>query len=322
VLVSLAPSLVALIEFLLIFTGQVTLAYGWYGNLSYDVTQKFAQVGVSEQILVYRIPSTFTFVTQFVAYCLVMAPLCLVTLMSDPDRRWRRFAALATVLVVAAGFASGSRTFYLWGPIEIALMALLVARRRSQVVMMIAVAGAAAAVAIGIQLVQIAGFISTLGWRYLVEVQAGEFPAVYQVAGLLGIGTGLGTNASRYVLPSATLPYAIEGWYGLTFLELGLPGLVLVLFIWLVLLTHAWTAVRLTRGSASGPIAVCAFVILLATIPNLIKGVSLEYDPLNVYFWSVAGLSIALSRLARLPSAPVAIASDADFAAKPRLPVR
>jgi hypothetical protein len=303
VLVSFAPSIVALVEFLLIVSGHPDLAYGWYGNLSNDVTQQSAQVGISDQIFVSRVPSTFTFVTQFVAYCLLTTPICLVTWMSDPDRRWRLLAALASVLVVAAGFASGSRTFFMWGSIEIGLILLLVARRRFQVVVTIVVAGVALAVTLGTQLVQVAAFISNLGWHYLVDTQAGEFITVYHVAGLLGVGAGLGTNASRYVLPSHALPYGIEGWYSLTFLELGLPGLVLIMFLWLALLRHAWTAVRLTRGSAAGPLAIGAFVILLATIPNLVKGVSLEYDPLNVYFWFVGGLAIALPGLSAVSEA-------------------
>ena len=307
-IVSLLPSVVALLQFVLVFTGHQDLAYGWYGVLSGDVTQQFAQVGISEQILLTRIPSTFQFVTQFVAYCLLTTPICLVSWMSDPDRRWRYFAACTAILIVAAGFASGSRTYYLWGPIEVGLMAVLIARRRLQVLITIISAGVVAAFTIGTELGAIALFITNLGWHYLVVAQAGEFLTVYQIGGLLGIGAGLDTGASRYVLPSHALPYGIEGWYALTFLELGFLGLVVVILIWSIVLRHAWTGVVVTRGSAAGPLAACAFVILLATVLNLYKGVSLEYDPLNVYFWSIAGLAIALPRIANLPNGRQSIA--------------
>ena len=297
VAISLIPSLVCLIQFGLIAAGRQDIAYQWYGSLAAGATQEFAQIGVSDLITVHRIPSTFTFVTQFVAYCLVTTPFCLVTWMADSRRTWRHFAALATVLVVAAGFASGSRTFYLWGPIEIALIAMMVARRRLQVAITVAIGGAVAILTAGSQLVQLVATISSLGWHYLVYTQAAEFVAAYGTTGLVGIGAGLDTGASRYVLPSGALPVGIEGWYGVTFLELGLLGLVVVVCIWLVLLRHAWNAVRVTSGLPANPIAICAFVILLATVFNLYKGVSLQYDPLNVYFWSIAGLAIAIVRL-------------------------
>jgi hypothetical protein len=43
--------------------------------------------------------------------------------------------------------------------------------------------------------------------------------------------------------------------------------------------------------------SVGAFVILVSTVINLYKGVSLEYDPLNVYFWFIAGLALSLPHL-------------------------
>jgi hypothetical protein len=300
-LVSFIPSIVGLAEFLLVTWGHEDLAYQWYGEFGANVTQGFSQVGVSDQILVHRIPSTFTFVTQFVAYCLVTAPICMITWMSDPDARWRRIAAVGSLLIIGSGFASGSRTFYLWGPIEVGLVLLLVNRNRTKAVAAIAVATASAAFAIGGQVVQLTTFIPSLAWDYLVRVQAAEFPAVYASAGLLGVGAGVDTNASRYVLPSHLLPYGIEGWYALTFLELGAPGLILILIIWAILLRYAWLSVRLTDGSDASPIATGAFIILLTTVPNLYKGVSLQYDPLNVYLWATAGLALVLPRLSTAP---------------------
>jgi hypothetical protein len=297
VMVSLVPALVGIAEFSLIVLGHADLAYQWYGGLGADVSQGFTQVGVSDQILVHRIPSTFTFVTQFVAYCLITTPICLVVMLSDADARWRRIGAVAAIAIVVAGFASGSRTFYLSGPIEIALTLLLIGRRRFRLAIVIAIAASVAALTVGLQLVQVATFITRLGWDYLVRVQAGEFPAVYQAVGLLGAGAGIDANGSRYVLASHTLPFGIEGWYALAFLELGLPGLILILLIWLVLLRRAWLSIAMTRGTVAGPIAVAVFVILASTIVNLYKGVSLEYDPLNVYFWFIAGLALALPQI-------------------------
>ena len=298
VLISIVPSLVALLELALIATGHADVAYGWYGALQSGVTQEFAQVGVSDEITVRRIPSTFTFFTQFVAYCLLTTPFCVLVWMSDRSKWWRYFGAGATVLIFCAGFASGSRTFYFWGPLEIAFMVLLIDRNRVKVLLTAAAAVSLAALVFGNELLQVASFVGGLGWDYVVRVQVGEFATTYQIAGLQGIGAGLDTNGSRYVLPTHSLPYQIEGWYALTFLELGLPGLVIVALTWLVILRLGWRSVRLTRRSDAAPIAICLFVILVATFANLYKGESLEYDPLNVYLWFVVGLALALPSLA------------------------
>jgi hypothetical protein len=298
VVVSLIPATLALVEFALIASGRRDLAYSWYGSLGSGVSQGFLLVGVSDQLLLNRISSTFTFFTQFAEYCLLTTPLCLVIWMSDPDARWRRVAGLASVSIIAAGLASGSRTFYLWCPIEIALVLVLMNRGRFKVVAMIVSGGAVAVVAIGAQLLQVATFVTALGWRYLVEVQPLEFPRIYQAAGLMGLGAGIDTNGSRYVIGTGALPYDVQGWYGLAFLELGLPGLAVILIIWFLLVRHAWLGMLVTRASAAGPLAVAAFVILICTVLNIYKGISLEYEPLNVYFWAVTGLALALPRLA------------------------
>ena len=297
VVVSLVPSVVAIVEFALIAMGHSEWAYQWYGALGSNVSQGFGQVGISDQLAVHRVPSTFTFVTQFVAYCLITAPIALIVWLCDPDVRWRRVAALAAVLVVTAGLTSGSRTFYLWGPVEIFLVLLLTNRGRRQLALVTVMTVLAAALTIGPQLAQVASFIAGLGWDYLVKTQAAEFPAVYQAVGLFGAGAGIDTGGSRYVLASQTLPFGIEGWYALTFLELGLPGLILVLTLWMFVLRHSWKALQSTRQSDSGPLAVAIFVILASTVLNLYKGVSLEYDPLNVYFWFVTGLALAVLRV-------------------------
>jgi len=295
--VSFVPALIGVLEFGLIVLGHGDLAYQWYGSLGTSVSQGFAQVGVADQILVQRVPSTFTFVTQFVAYCLVMTPICLVVWMSDPSARWRQVAALASIAIVAAGFASGSRTFYAWGPIEIGLMLVLMNRGRVRTATTVLIAIPVMAFAIGVQLLPITAYVTGLGWDYLFKTQAAEFPAVFQVAGFTGVGVGIDTSGSRYVLPSQTLPFGIEGWYALAFLELGLPGLILIVCTWLVLLKHVWHLVRTTRDSAAGPIAVCVFVILAATVINLYKGVSLQFDPLNVYLWFVVGIALAIAKM-------------------------
>src|SRR6202158_3859025 len=137
VLVSLVPAVVGIIEFGLIVSGHFDLAYQWYGSLQSDATQGFAQVGVSDEIVVRRIPSTFPFVTQFVSYCLITTPLCLVTWMSDPERRWRFTAGVAVVAIIAAGLTSGSRTYLIWGPIEVGMVLILMNRGRVRLATML-----------------------------------------------------------------------------------------------------------------------------------------------------------------------------------------
>src|SRR5207245_1277787 len=110
----------------------------------------------------------------------------------------------------------------------------------------------------------------------------------------LGLGPGTDTNAARAVAGSGLFDaiggrwqesYLVKSW-----IELGVPGLLLVVWM-LVALLRAVT--RRAAGTGSGRTLIAASSgPLVAALATSIKGAILDQAPANAYFWLFAGLAI------------------------------
>jgi hypothetical protein len=158
-------------------------------------------------------------------------------------------------------------------------------------------------------------FLAALANDYLFGLPFREIQAAVSSVGWLGAGVGTQTGASRYLLePGSMVGVGIEGWYGKTLFELGLPGLIVVLFIWTACLQQLWRARRVLKAGPYGVLASAIFVFALSTMVNLIKGPLIDIDPLNVYFWFFIGLGFALPQLCAKDPAAIRRMADSGVA--------
>jgi hypothetical protein len=298
VAVALIPCAVGIVEAVLIYSGAADIVYGFYGSLASKVTQDFAVVGIGNDLGLRRIPSTFTFVAQYDLFLFAMVPLAASVWLGDSSKRWRVFGGIALLIISVAGVTSGARAFLVWLPIQLGLILILTGPRG-----WIRFAALSSGLGIGFLFVGgiVAGvpqFLAALANDYLFGLPFREIQAAVSSVGWLGAGVGTQTGASRYLLePGSVVGVGIEGWYGKTLFELGLPGLVVVLYIWIVCLRRLWLARRVLKAGPYGVLASAIFVFALSTMVNLVKGPVIDIDPLNVYFWFFVGLGLALQRL-------------------------
>jgi hypothetical protein len=305
VVVALIPSLIGISEAALIYSGAADVVYGFYGSLASKVTQDFAVVGIGNDIGLRRIPSTFTFVAQYYLYLFAMVPFATSLWLGDPAKRWRTFGGVALLIISVAGVTSGARAFLVWLPVQLALILVLNGRRgwlRLAALSSVAIAGFIFFEGIAAGVPQ---FLTSLSKDYLFGLPLRELQAAISLVGWLGAGAGMQTGAIRYLLePGSLVGIGIEGWYGKTLFELGLPGLLIVLSVWTLCLQQLW---RVRRALKAGPYRVLAgaiFVFALSTMVNLIKGPLIDIDPLNVYFWFFIGVGLAVPRLSAKDDSP------------------
>ena len=110
---------------------------------------------------------------------------------------------------------------------------------------------------------------------------------------LIGMGTGIDTCARRYA--GVSIDWWLESWWVKVVLELGIPGLLVVLALFSTLLgkalkNHFHIQDGEIKAISAGLLGFQIWILLY-----LIKGQRIDFDPVNVYFWILWGI------LAKLP---------------------
>ena len=265
---------------------------GWYEHVRHSVVSFYSDGG--HVFVIARVPSTFTSSTQFQAFALIAFAAGVAQLLRSRDARW-----LACTVVLAAGaLASGARIAYVAVP-SVALVSLLLARPRIRYALVLPAGALVTAAAMGVAAIAGADIIGiALLLPAHIQQQLGtanrELGSAMH-AGILGHGTGWDTpSALRY--GHAADRRFIENWYAKTALELGPIALAAMVVAFtslhLRVLRGLWRVPFETRQLAA---PVCA--VLLVMTAALFKGPYIDLDPLNVYFWLLIGMLLAVVRL-------------------------
>ena len=279
--------------------GYESTMTAFYGAAAEGATQGFASFQVGGTF--FRIPSTFTFVTQYFGYTLAMIVPGYALMKMDPSKRWRKFSTATFWFVILASFMSGARAAYLFVPILLALIFLLEGRviGMLKILVMLPLALLAAMYLAGIDPVIMFNLMSELVLHYSVEiVKQGLWDAIE--AAPFGIGTGMNTGPARYAFEDPNSFLAFENYYAKAVYELGIAGLVIVGALFHILISHGYRIHRRIQdtGLRSCSAAILAFIIAIAL--NSFKGWQIDLDPINVYFWVFSGFLLRLGYLDKL----------------------
>ncbi len=267
-----------------------------YGAAAAQATQQFTYFNIGGGILP-RIPSTFTFVSQYFGFTLAMLVPAYAVWRSDPSARWRTFSRWVLVLITVASFLSGARAAFVFVPLLLALMYGLDRGFAGalRAALYICISMSAMLLLARMTARGVFDHVSELLLNYAVDTAyGGLYLAITSMP--LGSGTGTNTGSARYAFSRPEFYLAIQNYYAKAVYELGLPGLLVLLAVLAALVRLGWQARRRFRASSLRvpACAILAFVITMAL--NSFKGWLLDLDPINVYFWVFAGV------LARLPA--------------------
>jgi LPXTG-motif cell wall-anchored protein len=296
VVVTVVPCVVGLVQYVLADTvGYQDAIQMFYGEAAQGATQQFSQFDLGAAL--YRIPSTFSFVAQYSGFTLSMVGIAYALGRLDPAPTWRLFARGVMVLAIVAGLLSGARAQFVFLPILLVAIYMLDAR----------LSGAAAAIVLvpafligvlwlaGYDIGTVLGGTETLVGSYgkdLALPALGESVQKYP----MGLGTGMNTGPARYALGPNELGNILgyESYYAKAVVELGIPGLLIVVALFgavLVYGTRAHILIR-DRRMKSCSAALLAFIGLM--IFSCLKGWQIDLDPVNVYLWLFVGILLKL----------------------------
>ena len=297
IVVAIVPCGLGIVEALLVpIFGYQTLMERVYGANAVNVTQGFVQFEIGTGVI-RRIPSTFTFVAQYFGYTLATIAVGYCVWRGDPSAHWRRVGAVITALASIASLLSGARSAFVFVPLLWAMI-LFLDRALGTLVRHGPMAAGLVMLVLTIMGTEGGALYEHISGRLGDESGAiGVVSGTLYEAGAWGLGTGTNTGPARYALADPDSFVAIENYYAKIIYELGVPGLLAVLGLFVSLF---WTGYASHRALADRRLRACtaallAFVTLI--VASSLKGWMIELDPVNVYFWLFAGLIVKLAAL-------------------------
>lgn len=271
----------------------------------------------------FRIPSTFTFNSQYFGYTMGMVVFSYCLMRSDPSPHWRRFGLVMIGFCVTASALSGARGALVFIPFLLVMTAFLDQRLTGILGMVIAVPVIIlTALHLGGLDPQITyGATGTLVNDYSKDIVYENIINAF-LQHPLGIGTGMNTGAARHAYSSDTRAYAqlsfLENYYAKAMVELGFIGLPAALAVFATIIVKGLGVMRgiKDRGLRGAAAALVAFFIVIAIHSG--KGWQVDYDPINIYLWVFAGILFKLTILDGTP--PLQVAARTPRRAVTRMP--
>lgn len=268
----------------------------FYGSNAAAVTQNFTTFQMGADF--FRIPSTFSFVTQYSGFTLVMLAVTYMYQSIEPHLGWRLFAKIMTAVVFIAAILSGARANFLFAPLLLFIILFLDAKLTRMAIWLIGgpIIMVVTLQTFGLDVFTIAdrtgGLVTSYGSELIIPDLINSL-----VNYPLGKGVGTNTGPARNLLSPAeiaALPPMIEGYYAKAIIELGLLGLILILIIVASITVYALGIHRGARDpmARSCSAAITGFVILMAA--HSFKGWQIDLDPINIWYWIFIGLLFRL----------------------------
>ena len=295
--VAIVPCAIGIAEFALgRIYGHQTVLEAVYGTLAPEAQQSFGVYEVGGGLLPRGIPSTFTFVTQFFGYLFSMLVACYAAWRTDPSPRWRRLGHYMLIFVALNALLTGARTAFIFVPLLL-LLAFGLDRGLGGVLRGVALAGGMLGGALLLLSMRAIGLFEHVADLFVTYAQGTAYELLVQalISAPLGNGTGTNTGPARYALPDPASFSALENYYAKAVYELGVPGFLLILALFGVLIWQGFRIRRRLQDPALRPYAAALVAFFIAVALNSFKGWLIDLDPVNVYFWMFAGV------LAKLP---------------------
>ena len=281
----------------------VSFLEGIYGDAAGPATQGFTQFDLPGGGIIRRVPSTFSSWTQYFNFVATMVAVTYAWWRGAlSGRRAGLLGAGVCLLMVTATLLTGARAAFLLVPVLLALiLALQQGARRPSPRALAAPVGVVLAFAAVFAVVS-PSLLAQVFTKVGLEFGTTFFESFGKAVEITwsGLGTGIDTIASRYAYSSTALFPAVggiwfESWWVKVVLELGIPGLVVVAALFATILARGF---RQHRSVADPRLAAVSAAILAFLAVNVVAAATkpyLDYDPVNVYFWFLAGV------LAKIP---------------------
>jgi hypothetical protein len=308
---------IGLLEALAFATGKGASVYAVYGSAAQEAFTNTGLRGAAVSLgSLHRVPSLFTYVAAYYLFCLAMMVSAYVLWRSGATPGIRRLGRFGFLLATVCALTSGSREALVTVPVIIVLT-LVLDRGLPNLGAVIAAVVAFGIVAVVMRLpLNLPHLLIALGSQEGGDLIGHGFRVASSVT-TLGLGPGTDTNASRNVGGSVVFD-AIggrwqESYFVKSWIELGIPGLLAV--VWLML-TITKTLIRNVRGAVSArPLHAATTALFIAVVATSVKAAILDQAPANAYIWLFVGLALGAGSWAD-DVAPESISKEGQWDAR------
>lgn len=261
-----------------------------------------------EGAVLFRPSSTFSWPSNFAVFLFFSTLVAVVAVHLHGPRHLRRTGWLALPVVLIATVLSGQRGLYVLLPATL-LLALFVVRSAGAILRT-----SLALIVIGLGLYSLAppailGRFATIlfneggvigsrlegGWGYLAR-------ALLQSP--LGRGTGSSALGTRYITTTGFV--FTESQFARVASELGMPGLLTFLWLYLALLWYSWCCYRRIQARDLRYIGGMVWAVLATLVAAMYLGNTLDIPVASVFFWTFLGIHRMLLEVSFNKSVPYA----------------
>jgi hypothetical protein len=281
----------------------ITFFYGAYAR---DATQQFGAFHTYGAVL-YRIPGSFQFNSQYGVFCLFILFPLLMLLEIERDRAWRAFIWTSILVGVVAGLTSGARGNFIFMPLVFIIVQFFKFKAGGLVQSVIGF-GVALFVALsisGIDGSKIYGEAGRLTATYGREMGIIGMLDAMERGGILGRGVGSNTGAARHGLDAASMALLqggggmVESYYAKAMVELGAVGFMVSVLCAILMLSACLRVQIQLKDPTLKNLAACGTALTVFVMIASVKGWALDTDPLNYYYYLTLGMMFALPGLER-----------------------
>src|SRR5581483_10851610 len=258
--------------------------------------------------VILRIPSTFTFVTEYYYYTVAAAAIAYAAWRHTLEPRHRGRLGISLIgLMLSASMLSGARSALLLTPAMLLGAVVLdfgsrdwIPRLRTAAAV-VAFGLVLATVVLGANLVGLISDVAVHGLGQLKLAFVDEIGNGLKVT-VFGTGTGTDTNGARHVLATGQLFQAVggtwqENWWVKCWLELGIAGLLAGIAFMGGIAAHAIRTTRRLTDPSLRAVAAAITAYLLWVVVSNFKAQPIDLDPTNVFFYLFIGLLLKLPAL-------------------------
>ncbi len=297
--VAVVPCVLGLTQFILATAiGYEPAMRLFYGANAADVTQGFAFFSMGADF--FRIPSTFTYSTQYSGYTLLMISVAYMHQSIESNLVWRGFSRIVLALVFVACMLSGARANFVFTPLLFLTILFLDAKLTRLALGLVfgPLVMAATLQGAGIDIFRLFGATTELTQSYGQDLVIPDLIRSL-TRNPLGSGTGMNTGATTNLMSAADLARIklIEGYYSKAVVELGFPGLMLVLMIFAGIVLYGLQLRRTLRDPLAKSCAASIVAFFIVMVLHSFKGWQIDLDPINVWYWIFVGILFQLPNL-------------------------
>ena len=300
-IIAIIPCVIGILQYLgsyyLDFRTTMTFFYG--GNVMHAqmATQNFSFFDWGSGVKVFRLPSTFSFTSQFHVFTLAAIVPAIAAVGFSETNKEKYFYSMIVVLVVLAAYSSGARATtinYL-----LFFIFLILRHTKFYIVLMLSVLMVIIVSTINLQsfpflqsiIVNVTDITVANVEGYIFE-DYGYLLSNY----FLGAGVGSATPEARYIVDTTqSLRIIHEGYYHKAIKELGAFGLLVVVAFLGIMIYEIILSVRSLKDNRTSLFCSAVLALFLLSVINVTKGATIFTKfPSNFLLYFYLGIAIKL----------------------------